>query len=79
MMADKKRRHRFVFWIAPTVLLLALYVLSSGPAMRLYWNGYVSFPTIRMLYKPIFWIAKNSEPIGQWYDWYLNLWFPGSV
>jgi hypothetical protein len=78
-MADEKRRRGFLFWIAPTLLLLVLYVLSSGPAWRLYWNGYVSYPTIRTLYKPIFWIHKTSEPTGQWIDWYLNLWFPGSV
>ena len=78
-MTDQPKRSRWkrrALW-AFVLLLPVQYVASVGPAYGLYWRGYVDYPTIKGVYKPVFWATGFlSKPITTAFDRYLNLFFP---
>jgi hypothetical protein len=62
--------------VAILLLLAALYVPSVGPAYVLTVRGIVSEPTIRFVYRPLFFAAERSETAQRWLVWYWTLWLP---
>ena len=66
---------RIVFTL---VGLSLLYVLSGGPAWRLYIRSPESRPLIEKFYAPVIWIGTET-PLQAPLLWYLNCWmdWPG--
>jgi hypothetical protein len=68
------RRHSAAgLWIAILLLLLPLYVLSTGPAHWLIRRGYLPQYT-GIIYLPLYPIVASSEPIQDAAQWYLKKW-----
>lgn len=67
----KKRSFR---WFTTGILLLALYVLSTGPATLLHRKGHISKATFKALYLPLVALAESSQPFDQFMSWYTILW-----
>jgi hypothetical protein len=42
-----------------SILLLSLYVLSSGPALRLTVHGNLPPPVYHTVYAPLFWVTER--------------------
>jgi hypothetical protein len=57
------------------LLLPALYVLSSGPALGLIWRGYLPAEFLA-IYSPLQWTCDNSQSFGKFLTWYKNLFRP---
>ncbi len=55
-------------------LLLAVYVLSIGPAKRLSRAGYLPSDFVDGFYQPL--NIVNGTPLQSALIWYLQLWFP---
>jgi hypothetical protein len=58
------------------VIVLMVYVLSTGP---LYWAIYEGFTDngsyfLARLYYPLVVACKHSEVVCNWFDWYVGLW-----
>jgi hypothetical protein len=64
-------------WLSGAVMLIALYVLSVGPAYWLcnnphispWWQQWISLP-----YFPLAWLRDNCEPFADALNWYLKWW-----
>ena len=60
----------FVLWFFVSVVL---YVLSTGPVVRLMFQGKISESTVDKVYAPIEWLSKTSlgaavvDPFFLWY------------
>lgn len=59
-----------------TLVVLMLYVLSTGP---MYWAIYEAYRAngsifLAKLYYPIVLACESSETISTWFDWYVGLW-----
>lgn len=58
------------------VILLLLYVLSTGPMYWLIHRAYFNVGGARFIaafYYPIAWLCE-FEPVSRWFDWYIGLW-----
>jgi hypothetical protein len=53
-------------------LLLAAYVLSSGPAAKLVELGIISESTLEPFYVPLVWAMKHFAPMREFIYWYLG-------
>ncbi len=55
-----------------------IYVLSVGPAGRLYLQIQTDFPraahAMQVFYIPLSWISKQSPRFEGFFDWYFDLW-----
>ncbi|HUG94034.1 MAG TPA: hypothetical protein VML55_24600 [Planctomycetaceae bacterium] len=79
---DESLKNRLLRIYCRTLIVLGVYVFSTGP---LYWACYEGLkdaatveriselPAIGVLYYPIAW-ACQVPAIGRWFDWYVNLW-----
>lgn len=58
------------------MIVLILYVLSTGPMYWLIFAGYQASGSsiIANLYFPIVWACQQSDVICNWFDWYVGLW-----
>ncbi len=56
------------------LLVLAVYVLSIGPAKKLAHAGYLPSGFVDGLYQPL--RVVDGTPIQSALIWYLQLWFP---
>jgi hypothetical protein len=63
-----------ILWFPP--LLLAAYVLATGPLLRL--SNATGFPPLDALetfYAPLGWCIKHCAPLGKFFGWYVfDLW-----
>lgn len=59
------------------VLLPILYVLSSGPALALVFNGVVSADVFKVVYEPLFW--ETFPAFDNALAWYWKLWGESSA
>ena len=58
-------------------IVLALYVLSIGPAYRFVMiDAPTSMQTFDTIYAPLLWIADSETPPGDWLYEYMNWWLP---
>ena len=51
-------------------LLLAVHVLSAGPATVLQERAIVSEKAILVVYAPLIWLCEHCEPVEKFLDWY---------
>ncbi len=75
-MGDKTTRRgasaASIIAVAALVVMLALYVLSMGPAARLYMLGW--FPMFNEVYAPVYWFENQVPRSVVYFDWYINVW-----
>lgn len=69
-------RDRLLRMYCWTVVLLALYVLSTGP---MYWRIFGAYRLdesdfLQRLYLPLVLLCEQSQFISDWFDWYIGLW-----
>ncbi len=82
MMTDKPKRWQswVVYTIVLSITLAVVYFLSIGPVYWIYWKGYISGTTFRMLldtvYAPHTWCHANLPLFGGFIDKYIQLWRP---
>ena len=69
----KKRKSR---WFSSIILVLALYVLSTGPVVR--WSGkrHLDGEGIRAIYLPLIALMEASAPVRDFFGWYIQIWLP---
>lgn len=83
----KKRKHSIWFWCCRGLMaLIAAYVLSVGPAARLFWTSYTSYSgdgtafrgKLLTAYKPVAWMYWNLPEGLRWQAGrYGRLWSDG--
>jgi hypothetical protein len=59
------------FWF---FMLLLLYVLSSGPVLKVVRSHYGFITPAERIYRPIGYLFGACPPAGKCYWWYLRLW-----
>lgn len=60
-------------WTLPCLVALA-YPLSIGPAVRLYDDGALPESAV-VIYEPVTFVIDSMPlPIGESFEWYLDLW-----
>lgn len=72
-----KRRRGWVWIVAALVMVLVVYPLSVGPAIRLA----TAYPDqlagiYGVVYGPLILLTTVCEPAGRALDWYGRLWMP---
>jgi hypothetical protein len=71
----EKRKRGFVShlftWVAAVFCLLAIYVLSMGPVMKVSFAGYLPNRFLAA-YQPLAVIASHSTIVHQFLIWYLD-------
>ncbi len=57
--------------------VLVLYVLSSGPCIRIYepLSSASRLRTYRTLYAPLHWLCRKSPTLNSAMNWYVLLWY----
>jgi len=54
---------------------LLLYVLSTGPVVRLTVQGKISWETIQIIYAPLVWLVEHDRTLsGPFLECYTDLW-----
>jgi hypothetical protein len=71
---DKGSRSPWGFILWP-LLIVVLYFLSSGPALRLEDKGIIR-EKLLIIYKPLGLVAKNVRLVDRALQLYLHLWCP---
>jgi hypothetical protein len=66
----KKKRH-WKSWIVVPLLLLALYVLSTGPAFRMAKSGLLSERNLKSVYMPLIALSEASPTVETVLGWYI--------
>ena len=61
-------------YVGYVLIALVLYVLSSGPALLLGENGYLSHEVFETIYYPIACIVEVFPFLHDPTDWYLSFW-----
>lgn len=59
-------------WLTTIVLLLVVYVLSTGPALILNFKGYLPTQGIEIFYAPLDALSRTCPPIEQFMRWYIR-------
>jgi len=74
--ADSSRDHPSFFglWFWAVILLLVIYPLSTGPAVRINQVYPASRPVLEAVYKPLELLADISPPIGRLFKLYFTMW-----
>src|SRR5437868_12804813 len=72
---DEKKGKGFVshffFWVAVVFCVLAIYVLSVGPVVKVSFAGYLPNRFLAA-YQPLVVIANHSTSVHQFLIWYLD-------
>ncbi|HEV7999884.1 MAG TPA: hypothetical protein VGP63_08400 [Planctomycetaceae bacterium] len=75
-MSDEPKRRSWG-WIGWAIVsLLALYLMSAGPAAWLWNRGYLNSRFMSVAYAPIDWSYKNSAAAQRIIDQYMRIWTP---
>lgn len=56
-------------------VVLAIYILSTGPVCCLSKQGKIPDSTV-MVYMPLIAFSEAIPPINDFFDWYVKLWLP---
>jgi hypothetical protein len=70
-----KKKHK-IGWITGFILLLAVYVLSTGPIYLLANKGIIAHTTAGAFCEPLYKLAKFSQLFQEFLRGYWNLWVP---
>lgn len=55
--------------------LFALYLLSTGPVVKLVCKGVINYHYAEAVYAPLIWLSDNCEPLEESLEWYVaELW-----
>ncbi|MGE0609073.1 MAG: hypothetical protein AB7O62_18410 [Pirellulales bacterium] len=73
---DKKHVGGAPLLVVLVLLLPVLYVASTGPACWLEVNGFISNEMLGLVYAPLIWMMKHSEPIHTAIERYCQMWVP---
>lgn len=76
-MDDRKKQSPWPWIVAGVVMLLVLYVLSTGPVVWLSSNGHLPEEVERVLvflYIPLEWLQVNSVTANDLLNWYWAFW-----
>jgi hypothetical protein len=61
------------FWIAVGFVSVAIYVLSTGPVIKLFdAPGASPGPAILAVYAPLVWLSEWSRSFNSFMDWYVK-------
>ncbi len=66
-------------WVTGIIFALVLYVLSTGLAMRLVLTFKLSRTTMETVYMPVIALSEASQPIHEFFNWYIDLWSPHQI
>jgi hypothetical protein len=69
----RERSPLMVWLIAGAVLSPFVYVLSTGLAVWLIYQGCLPDEALNV-YLPLWFLAENCKPISEAFDWYVGLW-----
>ena len=58
-------------WLAIVAVVLAIYVLGSGPAVYLSQRGLLSKPFVRAVYKPLV-ALEGFGPFDRYLQWWIE-------
>jgi hypothetical protein len=72
---DSKRGIGLGWFLWPFILVL-LYALSVGPAMRLMEEGHLPGWPVLNFYTPLDRVTRVYEPAHRLLVWYVNVWHP---
>lgn len=50
---------------------LLVYVLSTGPAVKLVEHGVIAGSSLETVYAPLVLLANHCEPVSDFFEWYL--------
>lgn len=62
-----------VIVLGTILALMAIYVLSMGPALVLVCNGTIDAEAYWATYDPLMWIAARNDCFRHWLVWYIEL------
>ena len=64
----------FFFWMAVGFVAVSLYVLSTGPVIKLLDQpGKGPSPTVLAIYAPLVWLSEKSIHFTSFMDWYVKV------
>jgi hypothetical protein len=77
MREDRKSRGWFAWWGVVLLLVVAIYVLSSGPVLATaFWlreaTGWDGFYAVMWVYYPLI-VLPHSNPIDAYIEWWVKL------
>jgi hypothetical protein len=81
-MNEERKKPGWAFWTAIAISLMAVYVLSLGPAAWLFHHDWVTEESLAVAYAPFFYFFDDPDaPLyGTWlcdlFRWYAGLWSP---
>ncbi len=59
-------------WLVILIVLLVVYPLSLGPAAKIHKRYPATRRAIETLYWPIASLARHSDTVSRFYEWYLT-------
>ena len=70
---------QFGFWVAVGFVVVAMYVMSTGPVIRMLEGpGGSPSPTVLAIYAPLVWMSEHSRRFESFMDWYVKeVWHAG--
>ena len=68
-----KKKHSMQ-WLTGTVILIVIYVLSTGPAALLERKGKLTTSNLETFYLPLIALCEAARPVNQFMNWYVRLW-----
>jgi hypothetical protein len=72
--AEPSRKKSFAPVIYGTLIVLALYVLSTGPMCRLVFQFKISTTTFAKVYQPLIGLGASSPAVQNLFEWYVHFW-----
>jgi hypothetical protein len=60
----------WIFWTVPTLLIL--YVLSTGPVIKLSNRGSLPYGVANIIYLPLVYLDFNYPPARSFFTWYID-------
>jgi hypothetical protein len=61
------------FWLAVAFVTVALYVLSTGPILKLFATPSSSpGPAFLAIYVPLVWLSEKSNCFSSFMEWYMK-------
>jgi hypothetical protein len=74
--SSEPKRREILGWLLLPFILVLLYALSVGPAMRLMEEGHLPGWPVLNFYAPLDSATRVYEPAHRLLVWYVNVWHP---
>jgi hypothetical protein len=69
-----RKKPGVAFWATVGLVVMALYVLSAGPATWMFGHDWIEAETLNLFYAPLRWICVRSPAAANAFEWYVALW-----